>query len=190
MFCQMTNVWVGLVSQWKEEQTWLVLFVALACATAATIYLHKRRQWPVLTTALSLGWASLFVAMTWRMGKAPLTGDAGSGLISLGTQLFSSEAWAAAGDYLMRGDPFIVANLAVLLPFGLFCTVASRRLWVAILSAAVLVVLVESLQSLVFGGALHDILANLLGATIGSLIGYGYNYYRNRAARVRRHVSG
>lgn len=87
-----------------------------------------------------------------------------------------------AARYITGGDPFVLANTVALVPFGFLLTLASRRVWVSLLTAAALVLCIEALQALAHADGLHDVIANTAGATVGAVAGGAYHRYRRRRA--------
>lgn len=167
------NVRSGFIIHWSYLSTWLVAAVAVGVAAVVLWYLIRSRRWPVWWTAAGLGWVCFIIAATWRLRDGLLDWRGFSGAEGIVRRMLSVREWQMAAGQLSSGEPFFFANILLFLPVGVLWVMASRRLWVALAVGASLVFLVEAQQALSRGRVelLDDVLAGLIGAGLGAVIG-------------------
>ncbi|MFB6612109.1 VanZ family protein [Agromyces sp. NPDC056379] len=132
-----------------------------------------RHQWALWVSAVYLLLAAVVL-------MAPLS----FGAITQAIATWANDELGIPG--VRDGMVEFAANIAFFVPFGLLLTLSTRRFWLGLTSAVVLSASVELVQLVLPSrvASLRDVLANVLGAAIGSLIALVILHSRSRRKRA------
>ncbi|MGH3704369.1 MAG: VanZ family protein [Agromyces sp.] len=115
-------------------------------------------------------WALWALAVYLLLAAVVLMAPLSFGAITQAIATWANDALGIPG--VRAGMVEFAANIAFFVPFGLLLTLSTRRFWLGLTSAVVLSASVELVQLILPSrvASLRDVLANVLGAAIGSLI--------------------